>query len=55
MRYLILAIGLVSCEVSEIPKPVSVKKLTKVYTIQPQIGSVFNPVYLPNLGNGIHN
>jgi len=48
-KLIILAIALVSCEVAEIPKPVKVTKLTKVYTIQPQQGSSFNPIYLPNL------
>jgi hypothetical protein len=39
-----------SCEVAEPPKPVSVEKLTKSYSInhQPHTG-VFNPQYLPNL------
>ena len=49
-KLLILTIGLSSCEATEIPKPVSVEKLTKSYSInhQPHTG-VFNPQYLPNL------
>lgn len=49
IKLIILVIALASCEVAEIPKPVKVTKLTNVYTIQPQIGSAFNPIYLPNL------
>lgn len=39
-----------SCEVQDAPKPISVEKLTKSYSInhQPHTG-VFNPQYLPNL------
>jgi len=39
-----------SCEMQEIPKPVSVEKLTASYSVnhQPHTG-VFNPQYLPNL------
>ena len=39
-----------SCEVQDAPKPISVEKLTKSYSINhlPHTG-VFNPQYLPNL------
>ena len=48
-KLLILAIALSSCEATEIPKPVSVEKLTASYSInhQPHTG-VFNQ-YVPNL------
>lgn len=49
IKLIILAMALISCEATEIPKPIKVTKLTKVYTIQPQIGSSFNTTYLPNL------
>lgn len=47
---LICTILCTSCEVHEPPKPISVEKLTKSYSInhQPHTG-VFNPQYLPNL------
>lgn len=50
IKLIIVALLLVSCEATEIPKPVSVEKLTKSYSInhQPHAG-VFNPQYLPNL------
>lgn len=50
MRYIIILMVLSSCEATEIPKPISVEKLTKSYSInhQPHAG-VFNPQYLPNL------
>lgn len=51
MRSLFLfAILLASCEIQDPPKPVSVEKLTSVYSInhQPHAG-VFNPQYLSNL------
>jgi hypothetical protein len=51
MRALFLfAILLASCEMQDPPKPVSVDKLSSVYSInhQPHSG-VFNPQYLPNL------
>lgn len=50
IKLLILAIALSSCEATEIPKPISVEKLTKSYSINhlPHTG-VFNPQYLPNL------
>jgi hypothetical protein len=50
-KLILLAIICISCEAPEIPKPVSVKKLTKVYTIQPLVGSSFNPTFLTNLSN----
>lgn len=50
VKLFILAIALSSCEATEIPQPIKATKLTKIYTIQPQIGSVFNPTYSPNLG-----
>lgn len=49
-KLLIIAVALTSCEIQEPPKPFSVEKLTKSYSInyQPHAG-VFNPQYLPNL------
>lgn len=49
-KLIFIAIALCSCEATEIPKPISVEKLTKSYSInhQPNTG-VFNPQYLPNL------
>ena len=54
MRYLlVMTIGLISCETTEIPQPMKVTKLTKVYSIQvQQNGNTWNPQYLPNLPNG---
>ena len=54
MRYLLLmTIGLISCQATEIPEPIKVTKLTKVYSIQvQQNGNTWNPQYLPNLSNG---
>lgn len=49
-KLLILAIALSSCEATEIPEPMKVTKLTKVYSIQvQQNGNTWNPQYLPNL------
>ncbi len=44
-----IALGMLSCEVKEIPKPISVPKATQIYSInhQPHTG-VFNQ-YVPNL------
>lgn len=51
IKLFILAIALSSCEVTEIPQPMKVTKLTKVYSIQVQPnGNTWNPQYLPNLG-----
>lgn len=46
----LFAVLLASCEMQDPPNPVSVEKLTSVYSInhQPHSG-VFNPQYLPNL------
>jgi hypothetical protein len=44
---IILAIGLISCEVTEPIKPVNVSKLKKVYSVT----NWNNPQYLPNIGN----
>jgi hypothetical protein len=50
MRYLILMLILTSCETPQIPKPVSVEKITKSYGLNPHpTGSSFYPIYLPNL------
>ena len=50
-KLLILAIALSSCEATEIPEPMMVTKLTKVYSIQvQQNGNTWNPQYLPNIG-----
>jgi len=39
------------CEVREMPEPIKVTKLTKVYSIQVQRnGNTWNPQYLPNIG-----
>jgi hypothetical protein len=52
-KLLILAIALSSCEAIDIPEPMKVNKLTKVYSIQvQQNGNTFNPQFLPNIGNG---
>lgn len=52
-KLLILAIALSSCEATEIPQPMKVTKLTKVYSIQvQQNGNTWNPQYLPNISNG---
>lgn len=49
-KLFIIVVALTSCEIQEPPKPISVEKLTAVYSInhQPHAG-VFNPQYLPNL------
>jgi hypothetical protein len=52
-KLIILAMVLSSCEATEIPQPMKVTKLTKVYSIQvQQNGNTWNPQYLPNIGNG---
>jgi len=52
-KLLILTIALSSCQATEIPKPISVEKLTKVYSIQvQQNGNTWNLQYLPNISNG---
>jgi hypothetical protein len=48
--YIIFAFIMIGCSAPDIIEPVSVTKLTKVYTIHVQPnGSAFNPKYLPNL------
>jgi hypothetical protein len=49
-KLIVVALLCASCEAQEPPKPISVEKLTKSYSInhQPHTG-VFNPQYLPNL------
>jgi hypothetical protein len=48
--YIIFAFIMIGCSAPEVTEPVSVTKLTKVYTIHVQPnGSAFNPKYLPNL------
>jgi hypothetical protein len=51
-KLIFIVIALCSCEASEIPQPMKFTKLTRVYTIQPLVGSSFNPTYLTNLNNG---
>ena len=53
IKLIILAMALASCQATEIPEPMKVTKLTKVYSIQvQQNGNTWNPHYLPNLSNG---
>ena len=51
MKLIILAMALISCETTEIPEPMKVTRLTKVYSIQvQQNGNTWNPQFLPNIG-----